>query len=207
MVRRWSRRSLEPCRGRHGIGRRRSTQRGRTGLSVVGGTYSDPTGSWHQYYLGDEIEQGQARCQRHRLRRHRRMAPPPDPPRLGVPGHHVAGGPAGHRLRTGPPDTARRDPVGPPHRRHALVVRPAHRVVVDCSQPALCAWPLPRPPASTDPTGSCHLLSWPHAIRYEPDAFAPKHRWGHGLVLPGPLRRDHRRARCDTAGPPDATRS
>ncbi len=43
----------------------------------------------------------------------------------------------GHRLRARPADPPRRDPLGPPRRRHPVVVRPAHRLVEHLPQPAL----------------------------------------------------------------------
>ena len=96
-----------------------------------------PDGAWHQYYLADRVEQDKLdanvcayvaagvwhHCLLHRRRRLRR--------------DDVAGGRAGHRLRARPADAAGRDHLGPPRRRHAVVVRAAHRLVVDLPLAAL----------------------------------------------------------------------
>ena len=100
---------------------------------------------------------------------------------------------------------ARRDPLGPPRRRHPVVVRPAHRLV-DASATA-CAAPSPSPScsATSAPTGSCPPPAWPTSSPHEPDAFAPKHRWAmdwYYPVLGGVVLGDAGRARladrCDT---------
>ena len=97
-----------------------------------------PDGAWHQYYSPTpQGRAGQARRQRLRLRRRRRVAPRPALRRRRVRRGDVAGGRAGHRLRARPADAAGRDPLGPPRRRHAVVVRPAHRVELDLPLAAL----------------------------------------------------------------------
>ena len=97
---------------------------------------------------------GQARRQRRRLRRRRRLAPLARHRRPRLRRGDVADGREGHRLRARPADPAGRDPLGPPRRRHAVVVRPAHRLVV--ASATACAAPSPSPScsATSAPTGS-----------------------------------------------------
>ena len=105
----------------------------------------------------------------------------------------------GHRLRARPADAAGRDPLGPPRRRHAVVVRPAHRLVVDLPQPALrhrhrrAARPrAARLGAVGRPPGPRHRATCPTRVR-------PQGPLGDGLVLPGAGRRADRRRRPASA--------
>ena len=144
-----------------------------------------PDGAWHQYYLEDGVEQDKLDANVVRLRRRRRVAPLAAHRRPRLRRDDVAGGRAGHRLRARPADAPRRDPLGPPRRRHAVVVRPAHRVVEHLPQPALRHrarralgherpdWELVRRPAGRTSSATS-----------EADAFAPKHRWAMDWYYP-----------------------
>ena len=168
-----------------------------------------PDGSWHQYYLGRLDRAGQARRQRRRLRRRRRVAPLAAHRRPGLRRGDVAGRRAGHRLRARPADAPGRDPLGPPRRRHAVVVRPAHRLVEHLPQPALRHRPRPSCSATSGPTGSSAPPAWPTSsgpLRGDlPDAFAPKHRWAMDWYYPVLAGVVARRARAASASTPAAT--
>ena len=95
---------------------------------------------------------------------------------------------------------AGRDPLGPPRRRHPVVVRPAHRLVEHLPQPALRHRDrrAPRPRASR--LGALSAARLAHVIRptprRPPRRLRPEAPLGHGLVLPGA----RRRASAATAG-------
>ena len=133
-----------------------------------------PDGAWHQYYVADDAgdglgRAGQARRQRVRLHRLRRVAPLPAPQGRRLPRVHVADGRAGDRLRARPADAARRDPLGPSRRRLPVDLRAAHRLVV--ASATRCAPPSASPTSSatSDPTGSAppppSATSWPTCPR------------------------------------------
>ena len=140
VVPRRPRRPVEPRRGGHGPRPRRPPRRGRAGLRVA---RRPPA---RRRLLAPVLlaattahrgRAGQARRQRVRLHRRRRVAPLAAHRRPRLRRDHVADRRAGHRLRARPADAPRRDPLGPPRRRHAVELRPAHRLVVDLPQPAL----------------------------------------------------------------------
>ena len=89
---------------------------------------------------------------------------------------------------------AGRDPLGPPRRRHAVVVRPAHRLVEHLPLAAVRHRHRRTSSATSGPTGSRRRPRWPtsspRARRLRPQA-----PLGDGLVLPGPRRRRRRRRR------------
>ena len=99
-------------------------------------------GSWHQYYIaGDD---GSTQVEQDKLDAnvcayvaagvwHRWLLTDDK----GFVEDDVAGGREGHRLRARPPDAARRDPLGPPRRRHPVELRPPHRLELDLPQPPL----------------------------------------------------------------------
>ena len=143
-----------------------------------------PDGSWHQYYLADGVEQDKldanviayvaAGAWHHWLLTKDRgfvetMWPVVD---------------KAIELRARPPDRAGRDPLGPPRRRHAVVVRPAHRLVEHLPQPALRRSRWRTSSATSGPAGSEAAARLAHVIRTEPDAFAPKHRWAMDWYYP-----------------------
>ncbi len=159
-------------------------------------------GAWHQYYLADA----------HRDRTSSTpTSAPTSPPACGTTGCSPATGASSRRCgrwSSGPSTScstlqtaARRDPLGPPRRRHAVDVRPAHRLVVDLPQPALRDRASPSCSATSGPTGS----SPPARLgprRRAPcrDAFAPKHRWAmdwYYPVLAGVVTGDDGAARLD----------
>ncbi|OKA07744.1 hypothetical protein ATP06_0218245 [Amycolatopsis regifaucium] len=119
---RWSPRSVEPSRSRHGAGRRRAARRGRSRLRLAG---AEPA---FRRLVGGRVPRRRDQCvhyghELHRLRRGRGPAPLSAARRPRVPGADVAGGGQGHRRR--PRATA---VVG----RHRLAGRPRrparHRV-------------------------------------------------------------------------------
>ena len=149
-------------------------------------------GAWHQYYLADRVEQDKldanvcayvaAGVWHHCLL-------------TGDDGFVETMWPVverGHRLRARPADAAGRDPLGPPRRRHAVVVRPAHRLVVDL--PLACAAPSPSPStsATSAPTGSCRPARLAHVIAPRARRLRAQAPLGDGLVLPGARRRASR---------------
>ena len=68
---------------------------------------------------------------------------------------------------------AGRDPLGPPRRRHPVVVRPAHRLVEHLPQPALRHRPRRATSATSGPTGSSARPGWPTSSRPTPPATCP----------------------------------
>ena len=154
VVPRRPRRSVEPRRGGHGPRPRRSPHRGRACLRLAGvgaaarrlvapvlpgrlassRTSSTPTpsptsraGVWHHWLLFDDrgfVESMWPVVER------------------------------GHRLRARSADATRRDHLGPSRRRHAVVVRPAHRLVEHVPLPALRDRARPSCWATSVPTGS-----------------------------------------------------
>ena len=146
-------------------------------------------GSWHQYYIaGDDgstqVEQDKldanvcayvaAGVWHHWLLTDDR----------GLRRGDVARRRAGHRLRARPADAPRRDPLGPPRRRHPVELRPAHRLVVDLPQPALRHRHrrAARPRAAR--LGALGRPAGPRRSADVPDAFAPKHRWAMDWYYP-----------------------
>ncbi len=162
-----------------------------------------PDGSWHQYYLDDGVEQDKldanvvayvaAGVWHHWLLTRR----------PGLPRGHVAGGRQGHRLRARPPDRPGRDPLGPPRRRHAVVVRPAHRLVEHLPQPALRHRPRRPSSATSARTGSRRPAGSPTSSAPSPTPSPPSTagRWT------GTTRCSAARSWARTAGPasPPAT--
>ena len=71
-------------------------RRSRARVRVAARAMQHPDGSWHAYYLGDDVEGAHARHQRHLLRRERRVAPLPLHRRHRVP-----------RASSGPSSSAR----------------------------------------------------------------------------------------------------
>ena len=122
--------------------------------------------------------------------------------RPGLPRGDVADGRAGHRLRARPADPPRRDPLGPPRRRHAVAVRAAHRLVVDLPQPALRRSRSPRRSATSGPTGSCRRARLGPRHPRRARRVRPEAPLGDGLVLPGAGRRARRRRRPAAARRP-----
>ena len=104
---------------------------------------------------------GQARRQRLRVRRDGRVASLPAHQRRRLRAEDVAGRRAGHRLRARPAASSRRDHLGSSRRRHAVVVRVAHRFVVDLSFAALRDRARRASRATSGPTGSCPPPAWP----------------------------------------------
>ena len=164
-----------------------------------------PDGAWHQYYLaGDD---GCTQVEQDKLDAnvcayvaagvwHHWLLTDDE----GFVEAHVADRRAGHRLRARPADAARRDPLGPPRRRHAVDLRPAHRLVVDLPQPALRHRHRRAASATSAPTGSCRPPGSPTSSAHVPEAFAPKHRWAmdwYYPVLAGVVLGDAGRARLD----------
>ena len=161
VVPRRPRRPVEPRRGGHGPRRSAAAGPRPSGPTTGWSRMQRPDGAWHQYYLADRVEQDKldanvcayvaAGVWHHCLLARR--------PRLRR--DDVAGGRAGHRLRARPADAAGRDHLGPPRRRHAVVVRPAHRVVVDLPLAALRHRPrrAPRPRAAR--LGAVGRAAWP----------------------------------------------
>ena len=88
---------------------------------------------------------------------------------------------------------AGRDHLGPPRRRHAVVVRAAHRLVVDLPQPALRDRHR-RALGEERPDWELPAANLAHVIAHEPDAFEPKHRWAMDWYYPVLTRRRHRHA-------------
>ena len=170
-----------------------------------------PDGSWHQYYLEDAIEQDKLDANVIAY-----VA-------TGVWHHYLLFGDDGFVEAMWPTveaaidfvldlqTPARRDPLGPPRRRHAVVVRPAHRLVEHLPQPALRhrpgRAPRPRAPrlgAQRRPPGPRDRR--PHRRRAA-RRLRPQAPLGHGLVLPGPDRRARRRAPASSGSRRAATRS
>ena len=168
-------------------------------------------GSWHQYYVaGDDgrtqVEQDKLDANVVRLRRRRRLAPLAAHRRPRLRRDAVAGRRAGHRLRARPPDPARRDPLGPPRRRHPVDLRPAHRLVVDLPQPALRHRPRRAARPRAPRLGALRRPAGPRDPR-RARRLRPQAPLGHGLVLPGARRRRARRRRPRPASTSAATRS
>ena len=127
----------------------------------------------------------QARHQRVRLRRHRRVAPLADHRRRGR--RRASCGRSCERaidwvlqLQT---------PAGEviwarERRRHPVVVRAADRLVVDRPLARVRGRPRRAASARTGPTGSCRLVNLSEVIRTHPDAFADKHRWAMDWYYP-----------------------
>ena len=116
-------------------------------------------GSWHQYYVA-----GDDGCTRSSRTSSTPTCAPTSRPACGTAGSSPAT--AASSRRCGPPSrrridfvldlqtAARRDPLGPPRRRHAVELRPAHRLVVDLPQPPLRHRHRPSCSATSAPTGS-----------------------------------------------------
>ena len=161
------------------------TAEARAGLRAGWSPTQRPDGAWHQYYLAGQVEE----------------------PTLdanvtayvatGVWHHFLATGDAGfldadvarrragHGLRARPADAGRRDHLGPPRRRHAVVVRPAHRLVEHLPQPAVrrrhrrAGSGHDRPDVGARPPARCA-----EAIAERPGAFLPKDRWAMDWYYP-----------------------
>ena len=144
----------------------------------------------------------QARHQRLRLRRHRRVAPLADHRATGA-SSSTCGRPSSGRS-TGCCDlqtAARRDRVGPRGRRPPVDLRAAHRLVVD--RPLAALRRAPRRAGRRGPArlGAVARDTLAEVIRTQPDAFAAEGPLGDGLVLPGARRRAHGRRRPSAAWP------
>ena len=136
---------------------------------------------------------GQARHQRVRLRRHRRLAPLVlhAGPRLRRAA--VADGRPGPRLGAVAAPARRAGPVGGRGRRLPPVgLRPAHRHVEHPARAHGAAGPSPLSSAPAVPHWSRAAARMADTVATTPDAFAPKDAVGDGLVLPGAHRRAHR---------------
>ncbi len=147
------RRPVEPRRGGHGPGHRRPPGRRRAGLPVAG-RLPAPRRLVAPVLPGRLDRAGQARRQRHRLRGHRRLAPPPAVRRRRLPG-----GACGRRSRR--PSTSCSTCRRPAARSSGPATPTAPRGRSPCSPAArasatACAAPSPSPStwATSAPTGS-----------------------------------------------------
>ena len=101
-----------------------------------------------------------------------------------------------------------RDHLGPPRRRHAVVVRAAHRLVEHLPHRCAARSPSPSSSATSGPTGSCPRGRLANVDRpSRPDAFAPKHRWAMDWYYPVLAGVRRRRARAALDWPTAPTRS
>ena len=151
-----------------------------------------PDGSWHQYYLADSDRAGQARRQRLRLRRHRRVAPLPAVPATAASSRRCG------RWSSGPStscSTCRRPRGEILWARHADGTPWSFALLTGSSshlpQPALRHRPrrAPRPRAAR--LGAVAPARLAHVIRPLRDARRVRAEapLGDGLVLPGARRR------------------
>ncbi|MEZ5138549.1 MAG: hypothetical protein R2711_07200 [Acidimicrobiales bacterium] len=142
-----------------------------------------PDGAWHQYYVEGGVEDDKFDLNVVAYVA-AGVAPLPAHARPRLRRGDVARGREGHRLRARAPAAPRRDPLGPPRRRHAVALRPAHRLVEHLPLAALRHRPRrgarPRAPRLGAELGAARRRHrQPRGRRLR-----PKHRWAMDWYYP-----------------------
>ena len=143
-------------------------------------------GAWHNYYLADGDRSRTSSTP---------TSAPTSPPACGTTGCSPATAASSSTMWPvveraidfvlSTADAARRDPLGPPRRRHAVVVRAAHRLVVDLPRAALRRRASPSTVgARATRLGARRRTPGPRRSRTQPDAFEPKDRWAMDWYYP-----------------------
>ena len=191
-------RPVEPRRGRDGARPSAGATPRPSGRTSGCARTQRPDGSWHAYYLGDEVEGPRARHQRHLLRRQRRVAPLPRRP--ATPAFLEEFWPVVERaidfaldLQTETGEIAWRGDDAATTARCS----PARRA---CTQSLRCAIADRRAPRARAPRlGAVARLARHRASPTGPTRFLDKQPLGDGLVLPDPRRRAPRPRRARAA--------